>query len=268
MLALERSRNTYLDLFVNAPIAYFTLDSDGRIEVMNHAAVTLLSNTARRLTGRRFETLVSRDNVEPWRSHLREAKASHAAVVADFALVVGRKPIIVRASSSHLADDGGRTMTALIDVTDRVGASGDRSWRRDLVRTEIRHSQVQAQVHSILLVEDDADVREAMSTLLRKLRYDVHSVGTAAAARDKARGQPFDVLVSDIRLPDGSGLDLMRDLHASHAHMKGIAISGLATPGDVEAAIQAGFAIHLKKPVGFPDLSSSLREILPLDLLG
>jgi hypothetical protein len=60
--------------------------------------------------------------------------------------------------------------------------------------------------------------------------------------------EAFDVLVSDIGLPDGSGVDLLRTLR-QRGDVRAIAISGFGTPEDVRASLDAGFVRHLTKPV-------------------
>ena len=65
----------------------------------------------------------------------------------------------------------------------------------------------------------------------------------------------FDIVVSDIRLPDGSGLELMRDLHARHPKLACIALSGLAN------VPESSFVVHLTKPVPFQDLISVCERL-------
>jgi DNA-binding response OmpR family regulator len=113
-----------------------------------------------------------------------------------------------------------------------------------------------------LLVEDNADLRDVTAALLRKQDYDVESVDTVAAAREKASERVFDVLIADVCLPDGSGLELLRVLRKRNAKLKGIAVSGLGSDSDVDDATHAGFALHLKKPFGLPDLNAALRRVL------
>jgi PAS domain S-box-containing protein len=114
----------------------------------------------------------------------------------------------------------------------------------------------------VLLVEDDADTLEITSGLLRECHYDVTTADTLAAARERARQSAFDVLVSDINLPDGSGLDLMRELRSSGKPFPGIAMSGYGTREDLDRARRAGFTAHLTKPITFPQLTSAIGKVL------
>ena len=70
----------------------------------------------------------------------------------------------------------------------------------------------------------------------------------------------FDVVVSDLDLGDGSGLELMRHVR-SRGDTPGIAVSGYATEDDVRQSREAGFAIHLAKPVTFGMLESAIHQV-------
>jgi signal transduction histidine kinase len=99
----------------------------------------------------------------------------------------------------------------------------------------------------ILVVEDHVDTAEAMQLVLQRLGYKVRLAHSVEEGRTLAH-EPFDVLISDLQLPDGSGLDLMRELSAEHV-VKGIAMSGFGTEVDVQRSREAGFHTHLVKPV-------------------
>jgi CheY-like chemotaxis protein len=104
---------------------------------------------------------------------------------------------------------------------------------------------------NILLVEDHEDTRTSMTRLIAR-SHDVQCVGTMAAAlvaaERSARKQPFDLVISDLGLPDGSGLDLMRTLHEQYG-LCGICLTGFGSDGDIAQSADAGFRQHLTKPV-------------------
>jgi len=115
----------------------------------------------------------------------------------------------------------------------------------------------------ILLVEDHADTAEAMADLLRLSEHQVTiagSVGEALAAAD-GNGGGFDVVLSDLGLPDGSGQELMRELARRHG-LKGIALSGYGMEEDIQHSREAGFAYHLTKPVDRQALEATIRQVL------
>lgn len=109
----------------------------------------------------------------------------------------------------------------------------------------------------ILLVEDHADTARIMCRILEKAGYNVEHASDVASAKELARKFRFELVISDVGLPDGDGLQLMRDLREAH-QLEGIALSGFGMDTDVDAARRAGFVDHLTKPVD-PD---RLREVI------
>jgi CheY-like chemotaxis protein len=71
----------------------------------------------------------------------------------------------------------------------------------------------------------------------------------------------FDLLISDIALPDGTGMDLMMQLHAI-SKIPGIAISGFGNNGDIERSLQAGFSEHLIKPIKLDNLEAAIERAI------
>jgi PAS domain S-box-containing protein len=117
----------------------------------------------------------------------------------------------------------------------------------------------------LLLVEDHADTAEAMADLLRLSGHQVAiagSVGEAlAAAAAGGEDSGFDLVLSDLGLPDGSGLDLMRELVRRHG-LKGIALSGYGMEEDVRRSEEAGFDRHLTKPIDRQALEAAIRQVV------
>jgi nitrogen-specific signal transduction histidine kinase len=113
----------------------------------------------------------------------------------------------------------------------------------------------------ILLVEDHVDTASALTDLLRDRGYRVSMAGSIAEALAIAasdEGRSIDLVVSDLGLPDGSGLDLMRDLSSRHG-LTGIALSGYGMEEDVRNSHEAGFRKHLTKPVDVRALEEAIR---------
>jgi CheY-like chemotaxis protein/anti-sigma regulatory factor (Ser/Thr protein kinase) len=113
----------------------------------------------------------------------------------------------------------------------------------------------------ILLVEDHQDTARVLRRILEKAGYGVSHAGSVQAALELARQRRFDLLVSDLGLPDGTGLELMRALHEPY-QLNGIALSGFGTDDDRAASSAAGFAEHLTKPVDWPQLRSAIERLL------
>ena len=113
----------------------------------------------------------------------------------------------------------------------------------------------------ILVVEDNTDTLRYLATVLRQRGHDVVTadrVATARAAFDEAK-VPFDLLLSDIELPDGDGLYLMRELGA-RGPMLGIAVSGFGGEEDRRQSREAGFVDHLTKPVDLNRLEAAIHR--------
>jgi light-regulated signal transduction histidine kinase (bacteriophytochrome)/ActR/RegA family two-component response regulator len=129
------------------------------------------------------------------------------------------------------------------------------------VATETTSSAIRGSAKlRILLVEDHKDTARIMARLLEQLDYEIKTADSLAAARKLTAIHSFDLVVSDLGLPDGSGNDLMRELREKYA-IKGIALTGWGMEEDVRATVEAGFDRHLTKPINFQSLVSAIREV-------
>ena len=111
----------------------------------------------------------------------------------------------------------------------------------------------------ILLTEDNRDCAEVLARLLRKWGNDVSIAHTSAEALEMAGRESFELIVSDIGLPDGDGWELMRALHARFG-LRGIALSGFGMEADIARSRDAGFTAHLVKPINVRDLRKALES--------
>lgn len=119
----------------------------------------------------------------------------------------------------------------------------------------------------VLLVEDDADTREAVKIWLESEGFRVADAGSMADAMASYQREPQDVVVSDIGLPGGDGYALIRairdhDERVGRAPVLAIALSGFATGSDHQAALRAGFDEHLSKPVNLSTLREHIAVLL------
>ena len=112
----------------------------------------------------------------------------------------------------------------------------------------------------ILLVEDHEDSLKAMSVLLRNPEFRVITATCVEGALEAAAVENFDLLISDLGLADGSGLQLMKELLARRP-IKGIALTGYGTESDIQQTKEAGFQKHLTKPIRFLDLEAAIHEV-------
>ena len=114
---------------------------------------------------------------------------------------------------------------------------------------------------NILLVEDHLDTAMALSRLLRLAGY---RVGTAGGVQDALRmcaAERFDLLISDIGLPDGTGHELMREL-ADRYGAKGIVVSGYGDEHELAKSRAAGFVEHLTKPITLESLQAAIERAI------
>jgi signal transduction histidine kinase/CheY-like chemotaxis protein len=112
----------------------------------------------------------------------------------------------------------------------------------------------------ILLVEDHADTAFVMTRLLRKLGHNVQTSETVATAVRLAEEKNFDLLLSDIGLPDGNGIDLIRRLRRASS-IPAVALTGFGMDEDIVKCREAGFDAHLTKPVNFQKLEVLIRDL-------
>src|SRR5262245_61658507 len=118
-----------------------------------------------------------------------------------------------------------------------------------------------AKTARILVVDDDAGSARLLSFILTRQGYDVCAVHSADAALEIAEAEPFDLVISDISMPEKDGWQLMQELRARH-FIPGIAFSAFDQPGDRTHSRAAGFAAHLTKPVDIDVLLKAVRRAL------
>ncbi len=116
----------------------------------------------------------------------------------------------------------------------------------------------------ILLVEDHAQTRAILTRLLSRDGHEVEAVGTCEAAIQTAKAagnqgaNSFQAIVSDLALPDGSGLNLIRAIKAQFPRINAVAVSGYGSEEDIRRSTEAGFNHHLVKPIAVGALRHAL----------
>jgi len=113
----------------------------------------------------------------------------------------------------------------------------------------------------ILVVEDHHDTATVLSRALKRKGFEVSTAHTVAAATELFMAQPFDLVISDIGLPDGNGIDLLNTLNPIR-RVPAIALSGYGMEHDLEKSRAAGFIEHLTKPVNWDSLCESIERVL------
>jgi len=148
-------------------------------------------------------------------------------------------------------DRGASFLLKIKTVPEDERARQPRAARADTLRRSLR----------ILLVDDHPDTSVALERLLARRGHIVAAARDVRSAREAAESREFDLLISDVGLPDGSGLELMTHLRATSG-IRGIAISGFGMNGDVEKSLQAGFTEHLVKPVNLEKLEAAIEHAM------
>ena len=143
---------------------------------------------------------------------------------------------------------------AVVAAETGVAATGPHS--------ELPPAKITTRPLRILLVEDHADTALVMRRVLSAQGHKVQIAGDVATALQLADQQTFDLMLSDLGLPDGSGLDLMRALRAKGINLPGVALSGYGQEADLQASREAGFVAHLVKPVNLPKLKQEIAKVM------
>jgi signal transduction histidine kinase/CheY-like chemotaxis protein len=144
----------------------------------------------------------------------------------------------------------GATFTAIFPImTSVVDAKGNAA-----PSVPVEHKPMR-----VLLVEDHEDTNRSLTQLLRRRGYHVQPAHSVQAALEAAAQEDFDVLVSDIGLPDGSGIDLMEQLRTAHP-IFGIALTGFGMEDDLRKSHEVGFNHHLVKPVDLNRLDALIQQ--------
>ena len=109
----------------------------------------------------------------------------------------------------------------------------------------------------VIVVEDHAESAENLNRYLSAVGYKVFIATDMRSAMSLASAVEFDVLLSDLALPDGSGWELMKNLSAER-RIRGIAFSGHNLPDDVQRSAVAGFLEHIPKPLSPEKLCAAI----------
>jgi signal transduction histidine kinase/ActR/RegA family two-component response regulator len=171
-------------------------------------------------------------------------------------LAVGRSLVLAHGGSLTATSDGvgtGATFTVVLPTTAARGAGA--------APTEVQSSEpALRRCLDILLVEDHPDTAHALGESLTSRGHRVRVVSGVQAALREAASAPCELLISDIGLPDGSGIDVIRQM-APGPTVGAIAMSGFAMEQDVLRSREAGFHVHLTKPVELAVLERAIAEM-------
>ena len=116
----------------------------------------------------------------------------------------------------------------------------------------------------VLVVDDEPDIRELLELTLVRMGLDVASVGTIAEAKERLRQDRYDLCLTDMRLADGEGLDLVRHIAGHAADVPVAVITAHGSAENAVAALKAGAFDYVSKPVGLEQLRALVRSALSL----
>jgi two-component system, NtrC family, response regulator PilR len=128
-------------------------------------------------------------------------------------------------------------------------------------RAERRAAARQAQV---LVVDDEPDIRELLELTLTKMGLGVDAVGSIAEAKERLKGGRYDLCLTDMRLGDGEGLELVRHIAALAADLPVAVITAYGSTENAVAALKAGAFDYVSKPVGLEQLRALVKSALSL----
>lgn len=115
----------------------------------------------------------------------------------------------------------------------------------------------------ILIVEDHDATNRTLSKMLTRRGYEVASAKNGEAALQTIQAHVFDLVISDIGLPDISGWDLLKQLRSHRPQLRAIALSGYGYAGELNRSTQVGFQVHLTKPADMNAIEAEIMKLFP-----
>ena len=112
----------------------------------------------------------------------------------------------------------------------------------------------------ILLVEDHGETLQIFARLLRHFGHEISTADCAQGALQLLESKEFDLVLTDIELPDGGGYNVVSQAKRQQP-VKAIALAGFSTDEDIRRSKEAGFDFHLTKPVDFFELRTVLNQV-------
>jgi PAS domain S-box-containing protein len=174
-------------------------------------------------------------------------------------LAIAKAVVEIHGGTIHAASEGeGRGATFTVRLNTTHPATTARAGDDAAPAPATRPSDT---AHRVLLVEDHPDSARTLARLLAGAGYEVQTAHSVAAALHLASASPFDVMVSDIGLPDGTGYELMAQIRDQYA-IPGIALSGFGMEDDLRKGRDAGFEEYVVKPVSVAHIDRAIRRIL------
>jgi signal transduction histidine kinase/ActR/RegA family two-component response regulator len=259
----ERLQQVFWNLLSNA-VTY--TPTGGRIDVRlrrvnSHVEVTVSD------TGRGIDAGFLPHVFDRFRQEENSATRRHTGL--GLGLAITRHLVELHGGNISAASEGagrGATFTVALPLS-AVQQSGEAAARPKLSAEEHTERRQLASLEGVrvLVVDDEPDVRELLSTLLRQSGAAVTAVRSAGEALETLGAMAPDIVVSDIEMPGEDGYSLMRKIRGGTAPSRSvpaIALSAYAGPGDRMRAFDAGFQLHVAKPVEPAELVAVISNLV------
>jgi DNA-binding NtrC family response regulator len=117
-----------------------------------------------------------------------------------------------------------------------------------ITRSKVNDLDMPATSGSVLIIDDEAEIRESLQTLLEMEGYDVETAATGLQGLNRIGQRPFDLVLLDLALPDRNGMDILMDVHAQDPGLSVIMITAYGTVENAVKAMQSGAANFIQKP--------------------
>ncbi|HZZ91273.1 MAG TPA: sigma-54 dependent transcriptional regulator [Usitatibacter sp.] len=117
---------------------------------------------------------------------------------------------------------------------------------------------------AVLIVDDEADIRELLVLTLSRMGVDADATSTIAEAEEALKARPYDLALTDMRLPDGDGLDLLKHIAENYGNTPVAVITAYGSTENAVAALKAGAFDYLAKPIKLEQLRPLVMSALKL----
>lgn len=115
----------------------------------------------------------------------------------------------------------------------------------------------------ILVIEDHESTNQVLVRMLQKGGHEVTAAKNGEMALKALQGGRFDLVLSDIGLPDTNGWDLLKKIRAAQPDTKAIALTGYGYPNDMKRSSQVGYDMHITKPPDWNAIEAALKSLFP-----
>ena len=117
---------------------------------------------------------------------------------------------------------------------------------------------------SVLIVDDEADIRELLVLTLTRMGVDADTAPSIKAAKEALQARPYDLCLTDMRLPDGDGLEVLKYIAENHGNTPVAVITAYGSTENAVQALKAGAFDYLAKPIKLEQLSTLVTSAFKL----